>query len=89
MQGGGAERVAALLPNEWTARRHEVLQATFAQPSAEPKGWHLVVLGEGDEHQHLEALATQMGMSCCVSIAGTMSQWNHRAPNLTWLRSNR
>lgn len=76
------DRVVLAVGRLHPQKRFDMLLNAFAQAAAESKGWRLVVLGEGDERQRLEASAEQLGLSNAVifaGIAGNMSQWYQRA----------
>ena len=61
---------------------HDLLIRAFAEAGGAQKGWHLTILGEGDERGNLERLAARLGLGGSVSLPGTVrepAEWMRRA----------
>jgi len=53
---------------------HDLLIRAFSAAGGVQKGWHLIILGDGNEKQLLEMLANELGLSESVRFIGTVQE---------------
>ncbi|MCK9264937.1 MAG: glycosyltransferase family 4 protein, partial [Deltaproteobacteria bacterium] len=60
---------------------YDILLSAFAEAGGSEKGWHLTILGEGNERDNLERLVGDRGLTGSVSLPGIVrepAEWMQR-----------